>query len=64
MINLNPCPMCGSDKDQAIKATMHYVAPSCHTVYWIRCDACGFRIDGYAFEESAVDAWNRLEVKK
>lgn len=56
MIELKPCPFCGSEAEP-VKAHTSYKTP-----YVIVCKACGASVGNFAeTKEKAIEAWNRRE---
>ena len=63
---LNPCPLCGARESHAIFCHTDRVTANGRTNYvrliGIRCDECGFSVDGYFLTAEAVRKWNALGV--
>lgn len=53
MIELKPCPNCGSDKVGAVSVDVFSA-----TFYEIACYECECRTQLFIVKPSAVDAWN------
>jgi len=61
---LSPCPNCGAENSQAVgqmRVGTRFVGAA---DYFVRCDACGFFLRGYATENAAVRAWNQYEKEE
>lgn len=57
MINLKPCPFCGSDM---VAFLPDEEQPYDHTTLgFIYCSGCGFSSDSYYSEAQAAEKWNR-----
>lgn len=61
---LKPCPRCGAKNSHAIFAHAEKVTANYRTNYvrfvGIRCDNCGFSLDGYLNTNEAIDMWNAV----
>ena len=66
MSKLKPCPRCGATDSHAIFTHNEMVTVNGRTNYvrliGIRCDDCGFSVDGYLLTVEAVRKWNALGV--
>ena len=65
-IELKPCPRCRAKNSHAIFSHNEKVTANGRTNYvrliGIRCDDCGFSVDGYLLTIEAVRKWNALGV--
>ena len=63
---LKPCPRCGATDSHAIFSHIEKMPVNDWTHYariiGIRCDDCGFNVDGYLRIDEAVRKWNALWV--
>ena len=64
-IELKPCPRCGAKNSYAIYENTEKVTANDRTLYvrffGIRCEDCGFRLDGYLNTDEAVTMWNAVK---
>jgi ribosomal protein S27E len=62
---LKPCPRCGAKNSHAIFSHPEKVTANGRTLYvrfvGIRCDDCGFSLDGYLNTDEAVTMWNAVK---
>lgn len=62
---LKPCPRCGAENSHAIFSYTEKVTANDRTLYvrfvGIRCDDCGFSLDGYLNTDEAVTMWNAVK---
>ena len=62
---LKPCPRCGAKNSHAIFSHTEKLKNNGRTLYvnfvGIRCDDCGFSLDGYLNPDEAVTMWNAVK---
>lgn len=61
MIDLKPCPFCGSVKVELVNKTRYVMNEYAGQDWYVLCDACCSSTGFYISDHDAVNAWNRRD---
>ena len=66
MIELKPCPFCGSDDlVMSSRETYAFMTGKRMEFYRVKCDTCGAMVDNdFEDTDKAIEAWNRRADEK